>query len=178
MKKIIFTCGIIGGLVSVSWYIFSSQVFKVDMGMNERLFFGYASMVLAFSLIFVGVKNFRDNYNGGVISFGKALKIGLLITLIASTVYVVIWMIDFSYFVPDYGEKYTAQALAEMKASGLSAAEIQRQGAEMTATMAKYKTSPAFRIMFTYLEIAPVGIVISLIAALILKKSKSVVVTA
>jgi len=78
-------------------------------------------------------------------------------------------MIDYSYFVPDYGDKYQAQAIAELKASGASAAEIQRQAAEITSSMTKYKSSPTFRVIFTYLEIAPVGIVVSLIAALILK---------
>src|SRR5476649_496834 len=131
MKKIIFTCGIIGGLVSVSWYIFSSQVFKVDMPMNERLFFGYASMILAFSLIFVGVKNFRDNYNEGLISFGKALKIGLLITAVASTVYVVVWLIDYYCFIPDVMSKYAAEMLAGLKASHTSQAVIDQKMAEM-----------------------------------------------
>ncbi len=169
MKKIIWTCGLIGGIIAAAWGVVGEALLSDSLSLNTRMIFGYASMILAFSLIFVAVKNYRDNYNGGIISFGKALQIGLLITLIASTVYVVAWMIDFRYFVPDYGEKYQAQALAELKASGASAAELQRQGFEMAATMAKYKTSAAFRIMFTYLEIVPVGVVVSLIAALILK---------
>jgi len=169
MKKTIWICGVIAGIISVSWAVVGESLLSDHLSLNTRLFFGYATMILAFSLIFVAIKNYRDT-NDGQISFGKALRIGLLITLIASTVYVVVWMIDFSYFVPDYGEKYQAQALAELKASGASAAVIQKQGAEMAATMAKYKSNAAFRAMFTYLEIVPVGIVISLIAALILKK--------
>jgi hypothetical protein len=170
MKKTIWVCGIIAGIISISWAVVGESLFSDHLSLNTRLIFGYASMILGFSLIFVAIKNYRDTYNQGQITFGKALGIGFLITLIASTVYVVVWMIDFSYFVPDWGEKYTAQAIAEMKANGVSAAEIQRQGAEMASTMAKYKASAAFRIMFTYFEIVPVGIVVSLIAALILKK--------
>jgi hypothetical protein len=170
MKKVIWVCGVIAGIISVSWGVVGEGLVGDSMSLNTRLIFGYATMILGFSLIFVAIKNYRDTYNNGQITFGKALRIGLLITLIASTVYVVVWMIDFSYFVPDYGEKYQAQAMAEMKASGLSTAEIQRKGAEMAATMAKYKSSPTFRAMFTYFEIVPVGVVVSLIAALILKK--------
>ena len=170
MKKIIWICGVIAGIISVSWGVVCEALLSDSLSLNTRMIFGYATMILAFSLIFVGIKNYRDTHNNGQITFGKALGIGLLITLIASTVYVVIWMIDFSYFIPDFGEKYQAQAIAEMKASGVSAAEIQKQSAEMATMMAKYKASPTFRAMFTYLEIAPVGIVISLIAALILKK--------
>ena len=171
MKKIIWVCGVIAGVISVTWGVAGEALVGDNLSLNTRLVFGYATMILAFSLIFVAIKNYRDNQNNGQITFGKALRIGLLVTLIASTVYVVVWMIDFKYFVPDYGEKYTAQAIAEMKASGASAAEIKKQGAEMAATMAKYKSSAFFRVMFTYLEIVPVGIVISLIAALILKKN-------
>jgi hypothetical protein len=179
MKKTIWVCGLIAGIISVSWGVVSAGLLNDSLSLNTRLIFGYATMILGFSLIFVAIKNYRDNYNNGQITFGKALRIGLLITLIASTLYVVVWMIDFNYFVPDYGEKYQAQAIAEMKANGVSAAEIQRQGAELATTMSKYKASPTFRIMFTYLEIAPVGIVVSLIAALILKKkSKPITVNA
>ncbi|MCO5949806.1 DUF4199 domain-containing protein [Mucilaginibacter flavidus] len=102
---------------------------------------------MGFSLIFVAIKNYRDTHNNGQITFGKGLGIGLWITLIASTIYVIIWMIDFSYFVPDFGEKYTAQMVAELKASGASAAEIKKQGAAMAATMAKYKSNFVFRAM-------------------------------
>jgi hypothetical protein len=133
---------------------------------------GYATMIVAFSLIFVAVKNYRDTQNNGQITFGKALGIGLLITLIASTLYVVVWEIDFRYFVPDFGDKYQAQAIAEMKQSGLSAAEIQKQSAELTETMATYKSNTLFRAMFTYLEVVPVGILMSLVAALVMIISK------
>jgi len=171
MKKTIWVCGVIAGIISVSWGVVSEALLSDSLSLTTRMIFGYATMILGFSLIFVAIKNYRDNHSGGQITFGKALGIGLLITLIASTVYVVVWLIDFSYFVPDFGEKYQAQALAEMKASGASAAEIKKQGAEMAATFQKYNTSFTFRAMFTYLEIAPVGIVISLITALILKKN-------
>jgi len=177
MKKIIWVCGLIAGVISVSWGVIGEGMASDGLSLNTRLILGYATMILAFSLIFVAIKNYRDNNSYGQITFGKALGIGLLITLIASTVYMVVWMIDFSYFVPDFGKKYTAQALAEMKANGASAAAIQKEMAEMTATMKKYKTSPVFRILVTYSEIVPVGVLVSLIAALILKKkSKSVVV--
>jgi Protein of unknown function (DUF4199) len=173
MKKNILVCGLIGGIIAASWGVVSEGLLSDSFSLNTRMIFGYAIMILAFSLIFVAIKNYRDTYNSGIITFWKALKIGLLITLIASTIYVIVWMIDYSYFVPNFGEKYQAQVLAELKASGASAGVIQKQGAEMAVTMEKYKTSPTFRAMFTYLEIVPVGLVVSLIAALILKnKSK------
>src|ERR1017187_9822075 len=71
---------------------------------------GYASMLVALSLVFVGIRNYRDKYNNGVISFGKAFKIGIMIVLIASTIYVVAWLIDYFFFIPDFMEKYSSMA--------------------------------------------------------------------
>ncbi|MGY3214228.1 DUF4199 domain-containing protein [Mucilaginibacter sp. HD30] len=170
MKKIVWIYGVLAGIISVSWGVLSESVLGDSLSLNTRMILGYATMIVAFSLIFVAIKSYRDNENHGRITFGKAVGIGLLITLIASTVYVVVWMIDFKYFVPDFGEKYQAQAIAEMKQSGLSAPEIQKQSAEMADMMQTYKSNAAYRAMFTYLEVAPVGILMSLLAALILKR--------
>ncbi|MBK0378630.1 DUF4199 domain-containing protein [Mucilaginibacter segetis] len=176
MKKNIWVCGLIGGVIAASWGVLGEGVFS-NLSLNTSMALGYAAMVLAFSLIFVAVKNYRDDYHGGSISFGRALTIGLLITLIASTVYVIIWMIDYSYFMPGFAEKYQARAMAELKASGASAAEIKKQGDEMAAMMETYNVSPLYRVMFTYLEIVPVGVVMSLLAALVLKRKDRSTVT-
>jgi hypothetical protein len=169
MKKTILICGLIGGLISVAWYVVIEQLITVNLSMDARVYFGYATMILGLSVIFVAVKNYRDNYNDGFISFGRALRIGLLVTLIASTVYVVVWLIDFTWFTPDYFDKYTAHMLADMKAHGATAAQLKAKTEEMNGAVKMYK-NPLFNALFTYMEIVPVGLVISLIAALILKR--------
>ena len=169
MKRTIWICGLIGGLISVGWFIVSEQLLNLSMSINDRLIFGYASMILGFSVIFVAVKNYRDNFNNGIITFGKAFRIGLFITLIASTVYVLIWMIDFKWFYTDYFAKFTSEMVAEMKASGKNAAEINAEVTEFNGEAAMYK-NPLFNALFTYMEILPVGLVVSIIAALILKR--------
>ena len=173
MKRTILICGLIGGLISVGWFLLSEQFFSFNMSMNTRMYFGYATMILGLSVIFVAIKNYRDNYNDGVITFGKAFKIGLFITLIASTVYVVVWMIDFTWFIPDFFDKYRSHMLTEMKAHGATAAEIQTKMTELNNGAELYK-NPLFNALFTYMEIVPVGLVISVIAGLILKKKKRV----
>jgi uncharacterized membrane protein len=169
MKRTILVCGLIGGLISVGWFVVSEQLITNHMSIGTRLFFGYAAMIVGLSLIFVAVKNYRDNYNDGLITFGRAFRIGLLITLIASTVYVVVWMVDFTWFDPDFFAKYNAGKLADLKAHGATPAEISNTVAEMNQEVAMYK-NPFVNALFTYMEIVPVGLVISLIAALILKK--------
>lgn len=168
MKKIVIICGSIAGLIVTALMLISISGYR-NPNFEGSLLLGYTSMLVAFSLIFVGIKNYRDKYNEGVISFGKALKIGLLITLVASTIYVVVWMIDNYVFMPDFYEKYSAHIVAKMRASGATADAIQKQILDNQKMTVMYR-NPFFKAMFTYLEILPVGIVVSLIAALILKR--------
>jgi Protein of unknown function (DUF4199) len=166
MKKIVIVCGLLAGLI-----VSAVMIVSIATGnSNENgMLIGYASMILAFSLVFVGIKNYRDQYNNGVISFGKAFRIGLYIVLIASTMYVVAWLIDYFFFIPDFGEKYAAQMIDKLKASGASQVEIDKQTQEM-ASFAKMYKNPFFNALITYAEILPVGLVITLISALILKR--------
>jgi hypothetical protein len=106
-----------------------------------------------------------------VISFGKAFKIGILIVVIASTIYVIAWLIDYYLFIPDFAEKYSAHMLNELKASGAGQAEIDEKTKEMANFVTMFK-NPFFNAMMTYVEILPVGLVVTLISSLILKTKK------
>lgn len=172
MKKNILIYGLIAGIVvSVSMLLIVNYVShcegSVDYGTSMLI--GYASMLISFSLVFVGIRNYRDKYNGGVISFGKAFKIGILIVLVASTFYVIAWMIDYFFFIPDFMDKYAAQTLAELKASGASQLEIDKETKEM-ADFARMYNNPLFNALMTYVEILPVGLIVTLISSLILKR--------
>jgi len=172
MKKNIIIYGFIAGIVVsilmlVSINYISHVEGKVDY--NTSLLIGYASMLIAFSLVYVGIRNYRDKYNGGVISFGKAFKIGIMMVLIASTLYVAAWLIDYFFFIPDFMEKFSAQELDKLKASGASEVEIDKQTKEMADFTRMYK-NPLFNAMMTYAEILPVGLIVTLISSLILKR--------
>ncbi|MGM9512197.1 DUF4199 domain-containing protein [Larkinella sp. GY13] len=172
MKKIILVCGLIAGLIITAMMVTTTAVCYHTEAFESNMVLGYASMLLAFSLIFVGVKNFRDQYNGGVISFGKGFKIGLYITLIASTIYVVVWLIDYYVFMPDFMDRYTAHVLKEARIEGATSAELAKQADEMQSYKDMYK-NPVMVILLTYSEVIPVGLVVSLLCALFLKRNTS-----
>lgn len=174
MKKVVIVNGVIGGLI-VSVLMVCSTLYFINKGdFDNGMIYGYASMLLAFSFVFVGIKTYRDKYNDGLISLGKAFTTGLLITLIAATFYVLIWQIGYHLVFPDFTDRYTAAMLAKAEASGASAAEIAKQTTEMAELNEMYK-NPLFNILFTYLEIVPVGLVVTLICALLLKRNKPAV---
>jgi hypothetical protein len=170
MKKTVLICGVIAGFISTSLYIGLMLLGKAgDMDFKNGMVYGYTLMILAFSLIFVGTKITRDKYNGGQLSFGKAFRVGLYITLIASTMYVIVWLIDYYVFIPDFGEKYAAYMLQSLKTSGATEAVIAQKTAEMAKFSELYR-NPLFNALLTYSEILPVGLVVSVISALILKR--------
>jgi len=175
MKKNIIVYGLIAGVVVSTLMLLSVNSISHREGnfdFNTSLLIGYASMLIAFSLVFVGIRNYRDKYNEGVISFGKAFKIGIMIVLIASTMYVVAWLIDYFYFIPDFAEKYAAHTIDKLKASGASQQEIDKQVKDMANFAAMYK-NPFYNAMMTYIEILPVGLVVTLISSLILKRKQT-----
>ena len=63
MKRTILICGLIGGLISVGWFVVSEQLLSNHMSIETRTYFGYATMIVGLSVIFVAIKNYRDNYN-------------------------------------------------------------------------------------------------------------------
>ncbi|HMG14568.1 MAG TPA: DUF4199 domain-containing protein, partial [Saprospiraceae bacterium] len=161
-KKNIIIYGIISGIVVSFLMLFTVNTMSHCEGSidyDTSMLIGYASMLLAFSLVFVGVRNYRDKYNGGIISFGKAFKIGIMIVLISSSIYVVAWLIDYFFFIPDFLEKYSAQMLVKLKASGTSQIEIDKQVKEMASMATMYK-NPFFNALITYTEILPVGLLV------------------
>lgn len=169
MKKNILIFGLISGTI-VSVFMGVSMVLCYNKNSySGSMVLGYTMMLLAFAFVFVGIKNYRDKFNGGLISFGEAFKVGSLIALVASTMYVITWLIVYYNFIPDFMDKYSAHIINEAKAAKVSQADLDKQIAQMDSMKKIYK-NPLGVILFTYLEILPLGLIVALISSLILKK--------
>lgn len=168
MKKIVLRYGLLAGAILAA--VVASMAPLCGSGDFEYgEIVGYSSMVLAFLLVFFGVRSYRDSVGRGAIGFGKALQVGLLIVLIASAMYVITWEITYFNFFPDFLDKYNAHVVAKMQADGESAAAIQEKTAQM-ASLAKHYQNPLFNSAITFLEVFPVGLVMALISAAVLRK--------
>lgn len=168
MKKIALIFGIIGGLVAGSSFylkILLDGDGQIDFEGGHLL--GYATMVVAFSTIFFAVKQYRDKHLNGSITFGKAFGLGMLITLIASIIYVCCWELFLTTTEIDFAGQYMSYLEDGMKAEGKSAAEIQTALADTKQMMDNYNNNTPMRMGLTFIEIFPVGLLISLISALI-----------
>jgi len=169
MKRNVIVYGLISGLIVTVMMVYSTSRYCATGNFDNGMVYGYTAMLIAFSMIFVGTKNYRDKYQDGVLNFGKAFKVGFLIALIASTLYVITWQVEYHWVFPDFGDKYAAHMIEKAKTSGATAAELAKKTIEMAKFNEMYK-KPLFNILLTYAEILPLGVVVSLVSALILKR--------
>jgi len=171
MKKIVLTFGLISGAVMAA-LMMATVRFIDQIGFDRGTIVGYTSIVLGFLLVFFGIRSYRENVGGGYVSFGKAFTVGILIALIASVIYVLTWEIVFHNWLYDFPEKYTSYIIDKARASGASAEEISRQSEEMKSMWTLYRSNFFVRAAFTFVEPFPVGLLITLISAVALRKRR------
>jgi hypothetical protein len=139
--------------------------------MKWGMLVGYATMLLAFTTIFVAIKRRRDVEGGGVIRFWPAFGLGVGIAFVAGLFYVAAWEAGSALSGGDFAAVYSNAMIAQQKAAGVSGAALARYAAEMEQFRHSY-ANPLFRLPMTFIEIFPVGVLVSLIAAALLRNSR------
>ena len=170
MKKTVLTFGLISGVV-ISVLMLSTLPFAHQIGFSRAMVVGYTTMVLSFLLVFFGIRSYRENVGDGQISFGRALGVGLLIMLITCAFYVITWEIMYFFLMPNFLNEYSAYVVQNMRASGASPEQINLKVEQMKQFQVLY-SNPLVNAAFTLIEPLPVGIVMTLISALILRKGE------
>lgn len=161
--------GAIGGAVAIG-LLELSMILDLP-GHHQSLWFGYLVMLAGLSFIFVGVKRYRDVECGGVISFGRSFAVGLGIALVASLIYVAGWEAYQALSDKDFMTEYMAAIVGRMRAEGASAAAINAKLAELHTLAENYK-NPLFRLPMTFIEIFPVGLLVALVSAAVLRNPR------
>lgn len=162
--------GVISGAIVIAM-IAGGLVFDLPNHF-QSMWFGYLVMLTALSLIFVGVKRYRDVECGGVVRFGRALAVGLGIAVVAGIVYVAGWETYLATARPDFMAEYGAKVLADMRGSGASAVELAKAEADIAWAMEIYK-HPLQRMAITFTEIVPVGLLVALVSAAVLRNPRA-----
>jgi len=169
MKKTVLTFGLISGAVS-SLLMMLLMIFLVDkIGFDKAIIVGYTSIVVSLLLVPFGIRSYRENVGGGSITFGRAFAVGILISLISCICYVVVWLIAYYNFMPDFVERYAAYMVEQARASGASQQAIAAKLQEMNS-MKTMLDNPLMNAAMTFMEPFPVGLLVTLISAAILRK--------
>ena len=168
MKKTVLTFGLISGAI-ISAMMLITVPFQDEIGFDRGEIIGYTSMVLAFLLIYFGVRSYRDNVAGGSLSFGRAFKVGGLIAVVASVCYVATWQLVYYKLSPDFTAKYQAHILDKARADGETEAQLAKREADMEKFAALYR-NPAINAGITFLEPLPVALIMTLVTAGVLSR--------
>ena len=170
MKKTVLVFGLIAGAI-LSMMMLATLPFMDRIGFEKGEVIGYTSMVLAFLLVFFGIRSYRDNVGRGAISFGLACAVGALITLVAAACYVVTWQVIYYRLAPDFMDQYQAYTLEKARAEGASDEELARKQAQFER-FAELYDNPLINAGITLLEPMPVGLIMTLVSAGILRRRR------
>jgi hypothetical protein len=168
MRKIIVTFGLISGAIS-SLMMIALVTFGGRIGFDRGAIIGNTSIVLSFLMVFVGIRTYRDNIGDGQITFSKAFAVGLSITLISCIIYVVTWEVIYYNFIPGFWDAYGAHVVEKLTAAGANPAAIQAKLEQARKYKELYK-NPLFNAALTFIHPFPIGLVITLISALVLRR--------
>lgn len=164
--KSILIAGLVAGGFAGLWGCLMC-VGGIDVSMNAGMAIGYLTMLIGLTTVFLAVKRRRDVDGGGVIRFWPAFGLGLAISLVAAIVYALAWeatlaMIGFDAFAD--------RMMAMMQDGGSSPQEL----AEMRAFFDTSYRNPVTRVMVSISEMLPVGVLVSLVSAALLRNPRFV----
>jgi hypothetical protein len=171
MTRIIFTYGLISGLVVILTSMAVIVLTSGQGGHHSSPLLGYLIMLVALSSILVAIRQYRDQTLGGVIKFTTAFLLGLGIAVVASIAYVAVWEIYLAATHYAFADTYSAAILASQRAAGVTGAKYQQAVAEMDAFRRSY-ANPLYRLPMTFAEIFPVGLLIAVVSAALLRNPR------
>ena len=167
MFRFVMVCGVIAGLIASV-----PMIAAIATGSSlPGLLFGYLTMLVALSAVFLGIKKYRDTELGGVIRFMPALLMGLAISVLASLIYAICWEAYLAISGYDFGAVYGKAMVEAARAKGATPAELQQLTAEAESFARSYR-DPLVRFPMTFVEMFPVGVLVSIISAALLRNSR------
>lgn len=171
MKRIVLTYGAINAAIMACLFTITTA-FREQIGLENAMIVGYTNMILGSSMIYFAIASYKKN-NGGEISFGKAFKIGFLLSLIASAVYALIWLVLVNTVMTDFCQQYHDYMMQSLQKQGASAQKIAEAKEELEMVNTIMKNPPLLFLEAMLVECLPVGVLISLVSAAMLRTRKA-----
>jgi hypothetical protein len=168
---IISLYGLVAGLIVAIPMVWLMLTLTPEQAPDNGALYGYLTMIVALTAVFLGIKHYRDKVLGGAIRFLPAFLVGLGISAVASILYVIGWEISLAYSGFDFASSYSKAIVEAARAKGASPEELQKVVADTQQFVRNY-ANPLYRLPITFVEMFPVGVVISLISAVLLRNSR------
>ena len=168
MKKTIVRYGGFSVIFMVLFFLAEMMVFANKNDFKVQEIFGWVGIFISTMFIFFGIRYYRDRHNHGSLSFGRGLKVGLLILLMPSLTFG-IFNVIYVMLNPDFMDTYYNYQVTQLKESlpaGEAALKIQAMEKDKEMFM-----SPAVQFFAMFFSVFAVGLVVTVISALVLRRS-------
>ncbi|HYC29830.1 MAG TPA: DUF4199 domain-containing protein [Chitinophagaceae bacterium] len=169
MKRTILRYGLISSLIIVILFLLEFFIFRSAPNYDVQEIFGYTSMIVSMLLVFFGIKHYRDKENNGRLTFGRGMKVGVLIVLIPSVAFGIFNLLYVTVINPGFMKSYYQFYLAKMQQS-MPAAEFVKAKAELDAQMAMF-SNPIISSLVMAVTVFLIGLIITVISSLILRRN-------
>ncbi len=147
--------------------ILGIMLYAADMHYQQGWEIGVISMIIMIIVIIIAIKQFKKA-NGGYLSFGEGIKVGLGLTLIAAIIGISYGLLLSTVVDPEMLAKSLEFKESEMIASGdYSSEQIKTQMAAI-----KMSSTPMIQAGLGIVGSLFLGFVFSLIPTLVMKKNK------
>jgi Protein of unknown function (DUF4199) len=172
MQKIIVRNGLYATLLIVALSALEFFVLSKFAGIALQEVAGYLTMLLSMVFVFLGIKQYRDKYNNGQLSFVQGMKVGILIVLIPSVAFGLFDLLYTEVLHPGWVDEYYANYIARIKAStppGQLEAALQKANAQK-----EMFSNPLIQFLLMAATVFIIGLIVTIIAALTLRRGKPV----
>ncbi len=166
MQKLILRYSIYAALTLIVIGLFNFTVLS-KMSYEVQEIAGYLSIFLSMIFVFLGIKQYRDQINGGKLSFVEGLKVGTLIILIPAIAFGLLDLVYTELINPAWKEQYYTHYLEQYKS--LPAAEFEKMKAQLKAQQDMF-SSPGLQFLIMSMTVFVLGMIVTVISSLTLRR--------
>ncbi len=172
MKIYIIKFSLIAATFNAIWmllYVVTFGIFAFHWGEIFRV----ACLICTFSFFtYLGIKSYKMSLPNSQISMKQALQVGIMIVVLSTTIYAIFWSIIIAYFIPNFADIFANECIEYNKILGKSSETMAKKTIEMNEYRVNYK-KPLVNILYSYTEILPIGIILTIFCAYVLKNKRN-----
>ncbi len=168
MKKIVLRYGLYATLLIVTVSAFNLLVLTKIAGQAGQEIAGYLTIFLSTLFVFLGIRQYRDVENGGVLGFWEGMKIGLLIVLIPSIFFGLFDLLYTEVINPGWMQEYYSQYMEKIK-NTLPPDQL-ADALKKAAAEKELFSNPLIQFLLMAATVFIIGIIVTIISAVSLKR--------
>jgi len=171
MKQVIFRYGLYGTIaIAILGCIHSFWLMPPRISWETAEVVGYLTMILPMIFVFMGIRYYRDHINNGALSFGEGLKIGVLMVLMPAVFFGLFNILYAEVLDPSFTDNYYSYQVEKIKAA-TPVDQLEEKLKQLQKDKETF-SKPVFQFLFMAGIVFVIGLIVTIISALTLRRNK------